>query len=102
MAAACDKNISSALARPSSSVADHFAKTAQASGLGLALSKSLMELQGGILAIASQEAGGTVACAAFPRRRDARVRLPQFVRDEAHVLTAPSAVQPSSRIEAAE
>jgi two-component system cell cycle sensor histidine kinase PleC len=71
--------------------------------LGLALSKSLMEMQGGILAIASQPGRGTVACASFPRRRDARVRLPQFVRDEAHVLTAPSASHHSStRIEAAE
>jgi len=74
---------------------DYFAKSRQGSGIGLALSKSLMELQGGILAIASTPGRGTVACATFPRRKDAKVRLPQFVRREAHILTA-------SRGEAAE
>ena len=29
----------------------------------------------------------TVACAAFPRRQDAAVRLPHFMRREAHLLT---------------
>ncbi|OFW99613.1 MAG: hypothetical protein A3E78_00510 [Alphaproteobacteria bacterium RIFCSPHIGHO2_12_FULL_63_12] len=91
------------LGAPFELVEDHFSKTRKGSGLGLALSKSLMELQGGILAIASQEGRGTVACAAFPRRRDARVRLPQFVRADAHILTAPQKTAPSSsRIEAAE
>lgn len=91
------------LGAPFELVEDHFSKTRKGSGLGLALSKSLMEMQGGILAIASQPGRGTVACAAFPRRRDARVRLPQFVRDEAHVLTAPQTAQsPVARIEAAE
>lgn len=91
------------LGAPFELVEDHFSKTRKGSGLGLALSKSLMELQGGILAIASQEGRGTVACAAFPRRREARVRLPQFVRADAHVLTAPQAPQTSaSHIEAAE
>ncbi len=65
----------------------HFAKANAGSGLGLALSKSLMEMQGGILAIASQPGKGTVACATFPRRKDAKVRLPQFVRKEAYSLT---------------
>ena len=59
----------------------------QGSGIGLALSKSLMELMGGILAIASEPGKGTVACAVFPRRLDAKVRLPQFLRHGAHVLT---------------
>ncbi len=89
------------LGAPFELVEDHFSKTRKGSGLGLALSKSLMELQGGVLAIASQEGRGTIACAAFPRRRDARVRLPQFVRNEAHVLTAPQTAS-STRIEAAE
>ncbi len=96
----------SRLGAPFELVEDHFSKTRRGSGLGLALSKSLMELQGGILAIASQEGRGTVACATFPRRREAKVRLPHFVRDEAHVLTAgaPSAAAASggARIEAAE
>lgn len=92
------------LGAPFELVEDHFSKTRKGSGLGLALSKSLMEMQGGVLAIASQEGRGTVACATFPRRRDARVRLPQFVRGEAHVLTAASAAAPgpAARIEAAE
>ena len=91
------------LGAPFELVEDHFSKTRKGSGLGLALSKSLMELQGGILAIASHEGRGTVACASFPRRRDARVRLPQFVREEARVLTAPAAAATvPSRVEAAE
>jgi len=57
------------------------------SGLGLALSKSLMDLHGGLLALASQPGKGTVACATFPRRQNAKVRLPQFFRKEAHILT---------------
>ena len=65
-------------------------------GLGLALSKSLMEMQGGILALASQPGKGTVACASFPRRKDARVRLPQFMRQDAVILTAsPAADSPT-------
>lgn len=65
----------------------HFSRSRSGSGLGLALSKSLMEMQGGILALASQPGKGTVACATIPRRKDANVRLPQFMRTEAHVLT---------------
>lgn len=68
-------------------VEDNLSKGRVGAGLGLALSKALMEMQGGILAIASQKGRGTVACATFPRRKDAKVRLPQFVRGEAHVLT---------------
>lgn len=60
------------------------------SGLGLALSKSLMELHGGLLALASQPGKGTVACATFPRRSNIKVRLPQFIRKEAHILTSTS------------
>lgn len=90
------------LGAPFELIEDHFSKTRKGSGLGLALSKSLMELQGGLLAIASHPGRGTVACAAFPRRRDARVRLPQFVRDDAHMLTASASSTPTARIEAAE
>ncbi len=83
----------------------HTSKTRDGSGLGLALSKSLMELQGGILAIASQPGKGTVACATFPRRQNANVRLPQFIRDDAHLLTQPKKPQRSlepAKAEAAE
>jgi two-component system cell cycle sensor histidine kinase PleC len=66
---------------------NNFVKSRTGSGLGLALSTSLMEMQGGLLALASQPGKGTVACAAFPRRKDAKVRLPPFVRSEAHILT---------------
>ena len=66
---------------------NHFSRARNGTGLGLALSKSLMDMQGGILALASQTGRGTVACASFPRRPDAKVRLPQFVRKEAHILT---------------
>ncbi len=91
------------LGQPFELIDGQFARTQKGAGLGLALSKSLMEMQGGILAIASQEGRGTVACASFPRRRDARVRLPQFVRNEAHVLTiAPARASEPGRIEAAE
>ncbi|MEZ5920927.1 MAG: ATP-binding protein [Parvularculaceae bacterium] len=82
---------------------DHASRSLKGSGLGLALSKSLMEMQGGLLALASQQDRGTVACATFPRRRDARVRLPSFVRADAYLLTAQTAsISPESRIEAAE
>jgi len=81
----------------------HTSKTRDGSGLGLALSKSLMELQSGLLAIASQPGKGTVACATFPRRADAKVRLPHFIRDEAHILTNQNPKQPIlTKAEAAE
>jgi len=59
----------------------------QGSGLGLALSKSLMELQDGLLALSSKPQKGTIACATFPRRAGAIVRLPQMMRQNAHILT---------------
>ncbi|MDZ7629742.1 MAG: histidine kinase dimerization/phospho-acceptor domain-containing protein [Parvularculaceae bacterium] len=100
--AGISKNNLARLGQPFELIKDRFARELKGTGLGLALSKSLMEMQGGLLAIASNEGRGTVACASFPRRRDARVRLPQFVRAEAHVLTAPTAASPQKRIEAAE
>ncbi len=72
----------------------HFAKNKKGSGLGLALSKSLMELQDGILAIVSKPGKGTIACATFPRREGAKINLPEFIRKDAHILTAePGTVQ---------
>lgn len=78
------------LGSPFSLADNSFAKPGAGAGLGLALSKSLMELQGGILALVSQPGKGTVACATFPRRKDAKVRLPQFMRKDAYVMTAPA------------
>ncbi|MEM9168797.1 MAG: PAS domain-containing sensor histidine kinase, partial [Pseudomonadota bacterium] len=46
------------------------------SGLGLALSKSLMEMQGGLLAVESALGRGTTAAAVFPRRDGASVSAP--------------------------
>ncbi|MEM6415701.1 MAG: histidine kinase dimerization/phospho-acceptor domain-containing protein [Pseudomonadota bacterium] len=69
------------------------------SGLGLALSSSLMELQGGLLAIASEEGNGASACASFPRRRNAQTRTPHFMRQSAYILSrtnVQAAERPSS------
>ena len=91
------------LGSPFEVVEDHSSRSQTGSGLGLALSKSLMEMQGGLLAIASQPGKGTVACATFPRRKGAKVHLPQFVRKEAHFLTgAPVAPAQFVATEAAE
>lgn len=76
----------------------HFSRSRSGSGLGLALSKSLMEMQGGILALASQPGKGTVACATIPRRKDANVRLPQFMRAEAHILTGADETTPQYNV----
>ncbi len=80
----------------------HTARARSGSGLGLALSKSLMELQGGVLAIASQPNKGTVACATFPRRKNAKVTLPKFIRGEAHILTARKRAEAQTTRQAAE
>lgn len=91
------------LGAPFALTESHFSRTQNGSGLGLALSKSLMDMQGGILALASQRNKGTVACATFPRRKDAKVRLPQFVRSEAVYLTGSVEPNPDfSKTQAAE
>ncbi|MBI1366056.1 MAG: PAS domain-containing sensor histidine kinase [Alphaproteobacteria bacterium] len=103
--AGIDKEQLQRLGAPFALGGDHLSRSRRGSGLGLALSKSLMELQGGILAIASEPGRGTVACATFPRRRDARVRLPQFMRASAHILTNAAARKedaPQATPEAAE
>ncbi|WP_411819722.1 ATP-binding protein [Hyphococcus formosus] len=89
-----DKEQLRKLGAPFELAESHFSRSRNGSGLGLALSKSLMEMQGGILALASQPGRGTVACATFPRRKEAKVRLPQFIRKEAYVLTGREAEQP--------
>lgn len=56
-------------------------------GLGLALSKSLMDAQDGILAIASEKHRGTVGAFTLPRRRGIKVQLPDMLEGKVHVLT---------------
>ena len=64
-----------------------YSSSQQGSGLGLALSRSLMDMQGGILAIRSRRERGTIACATLPRRDGASVQLPESLRKDAHILT---------------
>jgi len=83
-----DKDHLTKLGNPFELGNDQASRAPHGSGLGLALSKSLMEMQGGILALSSEPGKGTIACATFPRREGARIRLPQFMRSNAHILTA--------------
>ena len=59
-------------------------------GLGLALSKSLIEAHDGILAMASEEGRGTVAAMTLPRRRGTKAAMPDLLQGKVHVLTAPN------------
>ncbi|MEM9838474.1 MAG: PAS domain-containing sensor histidine kinase [Pseudomonadota bacterium] len=56
-------------------------------GLGLALSKSLIEAMSGILCIASEKGRGTVAAFTLPRRHGASVCLPDILDGKVYVLT---------------
>jgi len=60
-------------------------------GLGLALSKSLLEAQDGILCMASEVGRGTVAAVTLPRRRGVTVALPELLDGNVYVLTQPGA-----------
>ncbi len=75
------------LGEPFELIGDHLSKSKRGSGLGLALSKSLMELQHGILALASEQNRGTVAAFTLPRRSGVVVRLPALLDGKAHVLS---------------
>ncbi|WP_370334870.1 histidine kinase dimerization/phospho-acceptor domain-containing protein [Parvularcula marina] len=75
------------LGAPFEMIEDHFARTKRGTGLGIALSKSLMEAQNGILAIASEIRRGTVAAITLPRRAGVDVMLPSMLRDRARILT---------------
>lgn len=81
------------LGTPFELVEDHFARTRQGTGLGLALSKSLMGAQGGILSIASEMSRGTVASFTLPRRPGVVVTLPSLLIGRSHVLTEPAMVK---------
>jgi len=57
------------LARPFEQIESQHAKTQQGTGLGLALSKSLVEMHGGVLELESQPGVGTVASFLLPVRQ---------------------------------
>ena len=59
-------------------------------GLGLALSRSLIQAMGGILCLASERDRGTVAAFTLPRRPGGEAKLPDILAGKVHVLTAPS------------
>ena len=56
------------------------------SGVGLALAKSLMELQSGLIALASAPGAGTAVFLVMPRGPAARVNLPESAPENIHVL----------------
>ena len=77
----------------------------QGTGLGLALSKSLLEAQDSILCMASEKNRGTLAAFTVPRRRGTIVTLPDLLTGNVHVLTKlPSAGErtPQRQVLAAE
>ena len=57
------------LARPFEQIESQHAKTNQGTGLGLALSKSLVEMHGGQLALSSAPGQGTLASFTVPLRQ---------------------------------
>ena len=57
------------LARPFEQIESQHAKTTQGTGLGLALSKSLVEMHGGLLDLASAPGQGTLASFSIPIRQ---------------------------------
>jgi two-component system cell cycle sensor histidine kinase PleC len=57
------------LARPFEQIESQLSKTQQGTGLGLALTKSLVELHGGALELASAPGQGTTASFAIPIRQ---------------------------------
>ncbi len=63
------------LARPFEQVESQHSKTTQGTGLGLALTKSLVEMHGGLLDLKSAPGQGTVASFALPVRQSAPVVL---------------------------
>jgi two-component system cell cycle sensor histidine kinase PleC len=61
------------LARPFEQVEGQHSKTTQGTGLGLALTKSLIEMHGGTLSIESEPGRGTTVSFIMPRSRPAQV-----------------------------
>jgi len=64
------------LARPFEQVEGQHSKTTQGTGLGLALTKSLIEMHGGQLTIESEPGFGTVASFDLPVQRPGQTILP--------------------------
>jgi two-component system cell cycle sensor histidine kinase PleC len=60
------------LGRPFEQIESQHAKTQQGTGLGLALSKALLEMHGGALELASTPGQGTTACLILPLRQVGR------------------------------
>ncbi len=81
------------LGAPFELVEDHFASKRRGTGLGLALCKSLVEAQSGMLAIASEVGRGTVVAVVLPRRRGAQVRLPAILKDRVRLVSKPKGQQ---------
>jgi len=63
------------LARPFEQVESQHSKTTQGSGLGLALTKSLVEMHGGLLDLKSAPGQGTTASFSLPVRQSAPAAL---------------------------
>ncbi len=78
------------LGTPFELVEDHFARTRRGTGLGLSLSKSLVQAQGGILSVASEMGRGTVASFTLPRREGVVVTLPSLLIGRSRILTEPA------------
>ena len=68
------------LARPFEQIESQHAKTQQGTGLGLALSKALLEMQGGALALESAPGRGTTASFCLPLRGQGSVGEAGLVR----------------------
>jgi two-component system cell cycle sensor histidine kinase PleC len=60
------------LARPFEQIENQHSKTQQGTGLGLALTKSLVELHQGVLELTSEPGVGTTACVTLPIRHTAQ------------------------------
>ena len=85
------------LGEPFEMIEDHLARSRNGSGLGLALAKSLMELQAGILVMASEPTRGTVAAFTLPRREGVTVQVPEILKGRGHMLTAQPVAAPPAR-----
>jgi len=70
------------LARPFEQIESQQSKTQQGTGLGLALSKSLIEMHGGMLEIESQPGAGTTVSFLLP------IRQGRLIQDDRSVVAA--------------